>query len=434
MESKKQLIAGVLMQIIAGSKDMPDVKEDTMMACPEEDFQLATADDSMEMFAFVRRRYRQRKRENEILADVFEAGTRMKTEKIISKKKTESFFSSVHLLEPDVFKNYFRLTRSGVEELERMITPNFKAVTAANGRSITPLRTRLLVTLWALATQETFREISIRFGTSIGTANEIFKQICQFITESKETYIKWPSNCQSVADGFQYLSSAPFPGAVGALGITDINIVSAVHMDRDIYSNGKSERSYSIKLQAVCDIRKRFLDVYAGHPGASHASAVWCSCDLFKLLSCSELPAEYHLLGGAAYPLTTFLMTPYDNNNGQLSANQIRFNNVLNSSRLVLGSAFKLLKGRFRRLLRLKMNKVTDMAVVVTAACVLHNFIQDSNIETGNDDTDYEYEEEDDTNAHDGQHLNSVYSGFLRNTPAEDKRNRICLELNKPRF
>jgi len=63
----------------------------------------------------------------------------------------------------------------------------------------------------------------------------------------------------------------------------------------------------SLTLQAICDAKSRFLDVFTGSP--SHHARV------FKLSFISNmLPDicrnEWHILGDAAYPLKKYLITP----------------------------------------------------------------------------------------------------------------------------
>jgi len=58
-----------------------------------------------------------------------------------------------------------------------------------------------------------------------------------------------------------------------------------------------------------------------------------------------------------------------------LSAEERMFNTIHSASRCVIERAFARLKGKFRRLKYLDMDNMDFMADVITAACVLHNFI-----------------------------------------------------------
>jgi len=100
-----------------------------------------------------------------------------------------------------------------------------------------PLRVKLLMTIWWLANQETFRQVADRFGctrggqhntdffisikmelktmkfckTTKGNAHHICMRTCELLSENAEDYIRWPSKdeLEEVAAGFE------FPDTVG---------------------------------------------------------------------------------------------------------------------------------------------------------------------------------------------------------------------------
>jgi len=88
------------------------------------------------------------------------------------------------------------------------------------------------------------------------------------------------------------------------------------------------------------------------------------------------LPEE-HIIGDSAYPLMMNLMTPFKDT-GHLTVAQLRYNTKLSSIRSVIERAFGRLKGKFRRLKYLDIKDIDLGKKIITAACVLHNFIQDN--------------------------------------------------------
>ena len=73
-------------------------------------------------------------------------------------------------------------------------------------------------------------------------------------------------------------------------------------------------------------------------------------------------------------PLKTWLVTGFKNN-GKLTREQRQFNYFLSSTRMKIEHTFGLLKGRFRKLkVMMDIDKVEDIPLIVTSACVLHNF------------------------------------------------------------
>lgn len=87
-------------------------------------------------------------------------------------------------------------------------------------------------------------------------------------------------------------------------------------------------------------------------------------------------PAGEYLLGDKAYPTLQWLIPPFIDR-GSLTNVQRQFNTTLSKSRQVIERAFALLKGRFRRLKYLDMNRVDLIPATVLAACVVHNMCLD---------------------------------------------------------
>lgn len=150
-------------------------------------------------------------------------------------------------------------------------------------------------------------------------------------------------------------------------------------------------------LQAVCNDRREFIDVFTGIAERVHDARVFRQSPLFILLTGNDPPIHENqqLLGDNAYPLLPFLMKPY-RDNGHLIPQKTRFNTILSSVRCVIEQSFGLLKGKWRRLKFLDMSKIDLIPTVIVAACVLHNFIlKNENVEL---DEDYEQEQNEDNN------------------------------------
>jgi len=143
-------------------------------------------------------------------------------------------------------------------------------------------------------------------------------------------------------------------------------------------------------LQAVCDHKARFTDIFIGMPGRMHDARVFRQSELFARLNRAEnpiLPPNMHLIGDSAYPLMINLMTPF-RDNSHLTREQSTYNVKLSSIRSIIERTFGLLKGKFRRLkyLDIATPALGNTIIIIAAACVIHNFLIDRN------EIDFEYE------------------------------------------
>lgn len=83
------------------------------------------------------------------------------------------------------------------------------------------------------------------------------------------------------------------------------------------YTNRKFKTT--VKLQAVCDRHKRFMDISCAYPGSIHDARVFSLSSLSRGLEERLRRTPYHILADSAYALTIRVMTPF-RDNGHLTA------------------------------------------------------------------------------------------------------------------
>ena len=98
-------------------------------------------------------------------------------------------------------------------------------------------------------------------------------------------------------------------------------------------------------VSGVCREDKRFIDVFVGFPGRVHDARVFGESTLFDIGA--QLCGSQALLGDSAYPLLSYLLTPYKNY-GNLTVCQAIYNVYHSRTRIVIEQAFGLLKGTLR--------------------------------------------------------------------------------------
>lgn len=166
------------------------------------------------------------------------------------------------------------------------------------------------------------------------------------------------------------------PGVVGCIDGTYIAVRCPAKKLRSTYVN--CHQYPSIALQAICDNKKRFLDVTIGHLSKVHDARVfWTSSFANRLpMICGT---EYHMLGDAAYPLREYLLTPL-RDYGNMPKQEKDFNKKFSATRVIIENAFPDLKQRFRQLLHLEFRGVDKITKFIISCCILHHLC----IESGN--------------------------------------------------
>lgn len=240
------------------------------------------------------------------------------------------------------------------------------------GRFCLDIKSGILLSLWYLATKETFREVGDRFGVSRGHAYRILNKFTRLLSGHASNFIKWPSR-EEVMDVAAEFNQQPgsYPGVVGCV---DGSYIPIPQPSQDAASYYCRKGYHCIILQAVCSKKLIFTDIYVGWPGSVNDARVWRNSPLYQRLveNPESLPPNTHLIGDKAYPLSTFLMVPFKDN-GHLTENQRKHNRVLSKTRIAIEHAFGHLKNAFRCLQFLNRIKMQNLKHVVMSTCILHN-------------------------------------------------------------
>lgn len=269
----------------------------------------------------------------------------------------------------DDFKRFFRVTRSTFDIIHNKLAVYQELLPGwSGGRTPIPIDKQLLMTLWYLSGKETLNRVADRFNVTessvVRCRDRVFKVFCDHL---KSKFIQWPEGYEQnkTIDGFYQKSS--FPSVIGAIDGTHIKIKAPVNHP-ETYVNRKG--FHSVLLQAVCREDMRFTHIVAGWPGSCHDARVLRNCDLWN--DGEAMCRNAHIIGDAAYPLRTWLITPY-RDNGHLTGQQKHFNTCLSTTRVTVERAFGMLKGRFGRLQTVDTKKVKTTIDLIVVCCVLHN-------------------------------------------------------------
>lgn len=232
----------------------------------------------------------------------------------------------------DQFRQTFRMCPTSFENLCQMLSPFI--IPCIRGRPELDFRMTVLLFLRFMGTQETLISLSQLFNVSISSAHRIIRRILSaFIPAVSNQLIQWPDlNAQKKSATYFQQASGFLPIVVGAIDSRE-NPIQKPFENAESYFNRKS--FYSIKIQAICNQHTVFIDTFVGWPGRSHDGRTFqnspVSHDLERGIKLSD---GMVILGDSAYPLKSYLLTPFKDRNN-LSPQQRIYNKRLSSARVV---------------------------------------------------------------------------------------------------
>ncbi|CAL4949077.1 unnamed protein product [Urochloa decumbens] len=245
-------------------------------------------------------------------------------------------------------------------------------------RAAIPVRQRVAVCIWRLATGEPLRLVSKRFGLGISTCHKLVLEVCAAIkTVLMPRFLQWPDESAAARfkEGFE--RSSGVPGVIGAMYTTHIPIIAPKISVAAYFNRRHTERnqktSYSITLQGVVGPDGAFTDVCIGWPGSMPDDQVLEKSMLHQRAAAGMMRDSW-LVGGASYPLMDWVLVPYTHPN--LTWTQHAFNEKVGELRRVAVEAFARLKARWACLQKRTEVKLQDLPVVLGACCVLHNICE----------------------------------------------------------
>lgn len=202
----------------------------------------------------------------------------------------------------------------------------------------------------------------------MSTAHDSMVQVIDAILVNMPQLIKFPTTQEELSSLADTFYAYGYPNVVGAIDGTLIQVKVPDEHRLDYFT-----RKYitAINLTAVCDAEKRIMHINVGQSGRCHDSHIFCRSKLYKLLNQDKvLPDNYHIIGDAAYGLSTNVMVPYPGED--LPAYKERHNHVHSSTRMVVERCFSDLKNRWLRLRCMRSNIILSNRIVATCCC-LHN-------------------------------------------------------------
>lgn len=280
------------------------------------------------------------------------------------------------------FKRDFRMSRATFDmicdELESVVTKKDTML-----RLAIPVRQRVAVCVWRLATGEPLREVSKRFGLGISTCHKLVLEVCSAIKNVlMPKFLQWPNEekMRDVKRDFEIFSGIPNVG--GSMYTTHVPIIAPKVSVASYFNKRHTERNqktcYSITVQGVIDSKGTFTDICVGWPGSMADDKVLEQSALYQRAN-RGLLKDVLIVGNSSFPLMDWLLVPYTKQN--LTWTQHALNEKVGEVQKISKEAFMRLKGRWKCLQKRTEVKLQDLPVVLGACCVLHNICEMRNEE-----------------------------------------------------
>ncbi|XP_051572771.1 uncharacterized protein LOC127451837 [Myxocyprinus asiaticus] len=252
-----------------------------------------------------------------------------------------------------------------------------------NFRVCVPLKKRVAIALWKLATGSEYRSVGHLFGVSITTVCRCVQEFCAAAeTLLVPEQISFPDQ-EKFKEMAAYIENRwGLPQCIGAIDGSHIPIIAPQNYHCDSFN---SKGWHSI-LQGVVDGKGLFWNVFTGLPGSLHDARVLRPSTLWEFASSgNHIPAYtrniggvnvgYYILGDSDYPLQNWLLKSFPDT-GRLTAEQQVYNMKICRARVVVKNAFDRLKGRWSCLMKRNDCDVKLVKSMVLTCCALHNLCE----------------------------------------------------------
>ena len=196
---------------------------------------------------------------------------------------------------PDKHKQCLRMSKDLFDEILATVQVNIQKTDTQLRKSIAAEQ-RLCVTLFYLATGDSFRTLSLFFRMGESTVRAIIYETCKAIWDTMSLeYLKTPSTVQEwtkIATEFEHYWNLPH--CLGAIDGKHCAIQAPPKSGSEFFNYKKH---FSIVLMAACDAMYKFTYIDVGTPGRWSDGGTFDNCSLHDALSSGELniPADANL-------------------------------------------------------------------------------------------------------------------------------------------
>ncbi|XP_010923641.1 protein ANTAGONIST OF LIKE HETEROCHROMATIN PROTEIN 1 [Elaeis guineensis] len=293
--------------------------------------------------------------------------------------------------EDEAFKYFFRVSKKTFEYICSLVRQDLvsrppSGLINIEGRLLS-VEKQVAIALRRLASGESQVSVGAAFGVGQSTVSQVTWRFIESMEERARHHIKWPDPDRMEQIKTKFETTYGLPNCCGAIDATHIIMTLPAVESSDDWCD--HERNYSMFLQGIVDNEMRFIDIVTGWPGGMTVSRLLKFSGFFKLcesgkrlngparMSSEKAEIREFIVGDSAYPLLSWLMTPYEGKG--MSASMAAFNAKHNDARLLAGRALSQLKGVWRILHKVMWRPDKHkLPSIILVCCLLHNIIIDN--------------------------------------------------------
>ncbi|XP_058106165.1 protein ANTAGONIST OF LIKE HETEROCHROMATIN PROTEIN 1 [Magnolia sinica] len=292
--------------------------------------------------------------------------------------------------EVEGFKYFFRVSRKTFDYICSLVRQDLvsrppSGLINIEGRLLS-VEKQVAIALRRLASGESQVSVGWSFGVGQSTVSQVTWRFIESMEERAKHHLKWPDANRMEEIKAKFETTFGLPNCCGAIDATHVIMTLPAVETSDDWCD--QESNYSMFLQGIVDDEMRFLDIVTGWPGSMTVSRLLKCSGFYKLCESRErlnghvkvLPEgadiREFIVGNIAYPLLSWLITPYDGHG--LSPSMVGFNAKHKGARLLAERALSQLKGSWRILHKVMWRPdKRKLPSIILVCCLLHNIIID---------------------------------------------------------
>lgn len=275
-----------------------------------------------------------------------------------TKRYTKNFYEHIaRKFTEDDYNAGYKMQKNTVQELIKFLRNHVTSGTIC-------LEKKVHVFLWLLVNGCSYTECGKLFGLHKSTISYIFNEIAIHLNQQRHHFISWPSLEEQHMTRIKVNSRFKFPNCVGFIDVCQFKVGT---------KRNNGDKPDVLLLQAVCDEKLMFTHIYIGEIGCTKKNKVFKESKLSQELK-NYLEFENHILGDSEYKLRNNLITPFTSEE-LLTSEDMKFNEIHWKTHKYISRAFELLKERFKKLNHIDVIRQESVSLLISAACILHNFI-----------------------------------------------------------